>query len=204
MQETIFTIFFLSAIAAITPGPLMALIISETLRHGKGNGIKIALAPLITDLPIMLLGILVLSKLEHLDTLLGFISLLGAGYLMYLAYENVTIKAVHLEKVPKSKSIAKGIIANFLNPNPYIFYFSILGPLAVKGMKENFLFGPLSVVVFLGVFVLILIGIVLTVHAAKRFVSSKRYIYTIRFLGVLLFFFALMFLRDSLEFFGVI
>lgn len=204
MQEVILTIVFLAFLAGVTPGPLMTLIIAETLKYGKATGIKVALTPLLTDLPIMLAGIFVLSKIGHLDVLLGFISLFGALYLMYLAYESIKIKSVHLQTAPRSRSILKGIIANFLNPNPYIFYFSILGPLAVKGMRENVLLGPISVVLFLGVFVLILIGIALSVHAAKRFVSSKRYIYTIRALGVLLFFFALMFFRDSLQFFGIV
>lgn len=200
MHEIVFTSFFLALIAAITPGPLMALIIAETLKHGKANGVKIALAPLLTDLPIMLGSFFILSKLEHLNLLLGLISLAGAGYLLYLAYGSITIKEVQLQPVSGNKSILKGIVANFLNPNPYIFYFSILAPLAVKGMKLHFWLGPLSVFIFLGTFVLLLIGIALSVHAARRFISSQGYIYAIRVLGVLLLFFALVFLKDGLHF----
>jgi len=204
MLAVIFTVFSLSLIAGVTPGPLMTLIITETLRHGRSNGLKIALAPLLTDLPIMLAGVLILSKLEHLNILLGFISLFGACYLMYLAYGSIKVKDVHFEAKSSRQSIFKGIIANFLNPNPYIFYFSILAPLIVKGMKENFLFGPLEVFVFLGVFVLILSTIALSAHAAKRFISGKGFVYTIRLLGVLLFFFALIFLKDGLHFWGLV
>lgn len=45
-------IFGLSA--GISPGPLLALVISETLKFGRKEGIKVAIAPLITDIPISL------------------------------------------------------------------------------------------------------------------------------------------------------
>lgn len=37
--------------AGLSPGPLQAIVISETLLKGKKEGIKVALAPLLTDLP---------------------------------------------------------------------------------------------------------------------------------------------------------
>ncbi|MGB2681816.1 MAG: LysE family translocator, partial [Candidatus Competibacter sp.] len=48
----------------LSPGPLLALVASESLRHGVGAGIKIALAPLLTDLPIILATLLVLEPLS--------------------------------------------------------------------------------------------------------------------------------------------
>ena len=35
--------------AGISPGPLLTLVITETIKHNKTEGIKVALAPLITD-----------------------------------------------------------------------------------------------------------------------------------------------------------
>ena len=203
MQETIITVVSLSLIAAITPGPLLTLIISETLSYGKANGVKIALAPLMTDLPIMLVSVFFLSKLAQLNELLGIISLAGAAYLAYLAYGNITTKQVNLKSKTEARSLSKGIIANFLNPNPYIFYFSILGPLSVKAMSLNFLYGPLFLAIFLGLFVAILILIALSVHRAKRLFSSQRYVYVIRVLGLVLLFFAVSFVWESLQLFGV-
>lgn len=203
MQEILTTVITLSIIAAITPGPLMALLLSETLKHGRSSGIKIALAPLFTDLPIMLVGTFILSKLSQLDILLGAISLFGSLYLTYLAYGGIKTKSVNLEVSGESKSLRKGIISNFLNPNPYIFYFSILGPLVVKGMKINFLFGPISLAIFLGFFVFFMILIVLSVHRAKDFFSSKKYVYLIRVLGIILLYFAFTFFLESLKYFGL-
>ena len=39
--------------AGLAPGPLLALGIAQTLRFGAGQGVRVALAPLITDLPII-------------------------------------------------------------------------------------------------------------------------------------------------------
>ncbi len=55
------TVFGLSA--GFAPGPLLTLVITQTLRHDIREGVKVAMAPLITDLPIILLSLLVLSRL---------------------------------------------------------------------------------------------------------------------------------------------
>ena len=204
MQEIITTIIALSLISAITPGPLMALLISETLKHGRTSGLKIALAPLVTDLPIMLVSTFVLSKLTQLNWVLGLISLFGAAFLAYLGYGSIKTKSIDLSTSETPKSFRKGILANFLNPNPYMFYFTILGPLVVKGMQINVLIAPLSVIIFLGFFVLGMMLIVFSVHALKEFFHSKKYVYVIRVLGVVLLYFAFTFLKESLAFFGII
>lgn len=58
---------FLGLAAGTSPGPLLAVTISETLRYGKWEGIKIAVSPLITDLPIILAVLFVLSHLTSSD-----------------------------------------------------------------------------------------------------------------------------------------
>lgn len=181
----------------------MVLMISETIKHGKGNGIKIGLAPLVTDFPILMISVFVLSKLESLNILLGIISFFGAAYLVYLAIGNIMIKKIDTKISSKNISVAKGIIANFLNPNPYIFFFSIISPLIIKQMKENILYGPLFVVVFLGVFVVCNTILVLSVHSTKGFFSSKKYLYTIKSLGFVLLFFSLTFFKEGLGYFGL-
>ena len=51
----IFTIgLLLGAPSGIAPGPMLILIISETLRHGIRAGAKVACTPLLTDIPVVL------------------------------------------------------------------------------------------------------------------------------------------------------
>ncbi|MDH3383440.1 MAG: LysE family translocator, partial [Deltaproteobacteria bacterium] len=50
--------------AGFSPGPLLAMVLSQTIRHGAREGIKIAAAPLLTDLPIILVSTFLLAKLS--------------------------------------------------------------------------------------------------------------------------------------------
>ena len=40
--------------AGLAPGPMLALVLAQTLRHGTREGCKVALTPLVTDPPIIL------------------------------------------------------------------------------------------------------------------------------------------------------
>jgi len=63
--------------AGMSPGPLLTLVITETLKHNKSEGIKVAIAPLLTDIPIIVVTLFVLSKLANSDIALGIIAILG-------------------------------------------------------------------------------------------------------------------------------
>lgn len=52
--------------AGLAPGPILALVLAQTLRHGSREGCKIALTPLITDPPIILVALAMASKLAEL------------------------------------------------------------------------------------------------------------------------------------------
>lgn len=47
--------------------PLLALVLAQTLRHGPREGCKIALTPLVTDAPIILVALVVAAKLAQLS-----------------------------------------------------------------------------------------------------------------------------------------
>ena len=122
--------------SGITPGPLLALTISETLRYGMKSGLKVAVAPLITDTPIVIGAILILTEVKELSYSLAIMSLIGSLFLAYFGYENLRAK-LSLDSVEESKisSLQKAIIANILNPNPYLFWVTIGGPLFLSGVS---------------------------------------------------------------------
>ena len=55
----------------LAPGPLLALVLAQTLRHGPREGCKIALTPLATDAPIIVAALVMAAKLAQLRSLLG-------------------------------------------------------------------------------------------------------------------------------------
>ncbi len=67
MGEYLFMGMVLGLSAGLSPGPLLALVISETVSKGLGAGIRIALAPLVTDLPVVAISFLLVSGLSGFD-----------------------------------------------------------------------------------------------------------------------------------------
>ena len=78
----IFTIgLLLGAPSGIAPGPMLILIISETLRHGIRAGAKVACIPLLTDTPVVLISGFLFTQISNMNILLGAISLFGSVFL---------------------------------------------------------------------------------------------------------------------------
>lgn len=190
--------------AGLSPGPLLTLVISETLKYNAAEGIKVAVSPLLTDLPIILLIILVLSRISDILPLLGVISLCGGLFIAYLGYESIrfTGAEVELHAVPPH-SLRKGVAANFLNPSPYLFWLSIGAPMLLKALEND----PAGGIMFLVIFYLLLVGskivIALAVGKSRSFLKSGYYVLTVRGLGIVLFGFAVYFFRNGLRDLGI-
>lgn len=125
--------------AGMAPGSLLALVFSETLKYGKKRGVKVAISPLITDLPIVIFVLFMLSTLSSLieyNFVIGVVSLFGACYLIYLGVENLRVKTTKVG-LAKKDALKRGVIANFLNPHPYLFWLSIGGPMIFESLDNN-------------------------------------------------------------------
>jgi len=196
---------FFGLSAGITPGPLLTLVVSETLKNNRKEGIRVAIAPLITDLPIILLTTIILSKLSNFNLILGSISIIGSIFISYLAYQNIFLKNFKLRNVEKLNSLEKGIITNFLNPNPYLFWFTVGAPTVLIALKDAGVYA--AIFFFIGFYIFLVgsqISIAFIVERYRNFLESRIYEYLIRFTGILLLYFALSFLRDGLRYFGML
>ena len=186
--------------AGFSPGPLMTLVISQTLRHGVHEGIKVAAAPLITDLPIILVSTFVLTHLENFRFVLGSISLAGGLFVSYLAWETVRTTQVDLNiGRDEPNSIRTGALVNAFSPHPYLFWLMVGAPMTVKGWAT----GPGAALSFIAGFEVSLVGakIMLAVIAgrSKRLLTGRAYGWGMKVLGILLLVFALMLLRDGIN-----
>ena len=185
--------------AGISPGPLLTLVITETLRHNRKEGIKVALAPLITDLPIILVTYLIFSRISHLSVAMAVISFLGGIYFLFLAFETIRSRGLESElKEHKPDSFKKGITANFLNPNPYMFWLTAGIPTAFRAYES----GLLTVILYFFLFYLLLtgskIGVAFLVERSKSFLKNRSYRITMQVLGVILLGFALYFFYEGI------
>jgi threonine/homoserine/homoserine lactone efflux protein len=191
--------------AGFTPGPLLVLVISETLSHNIKAGIKVSIAPLITDVPIIVISLLVLNRLANFKVILGCISIFGGLFILYLGYESLKIKRVELNLASdSSNSFRKGVMTNALNPHPYIFYMTVGAPIIFKSINQNIL----STVLFVGSFLLFLVGskvvLAMIVERSRSFLQGSVYIWAMRILGILLLFFSVILFRDAVILLGLI
>jgi threonine/homoserine/homoserine lactone efflux protein len=184
--------------AGFSPGPLTTLVITQSLQHGMKEGVKTALAPFITDLPIILVSLLALSQFQQSQGILGLISLAGGLFLVYLAYMSFKTKAVDVDAGPsKPRSLTKGTLVNFLSPAPYVFWLTVGAPYAVQAWGES---GLTAAAFFIGFYACLIGGkISMAVFASKsrQLMNGPVYSYVMRILGVLLLVFAYSYFRDA-------
>ena len=186
--------------AGFAPGPLLTLVISETLQHNIRSGIKVALAPIVTDLPIILISLFILAKLSIFHTILGIISLGGGLFLLILGWQSLKTQGIDLVvPVASPKSLSKGIFTNFLSPHPYLFWLSVGAPTMSKAMNSH----PLAGVTFIGSFYFCLIGakiaVAILTGKSKSFLTGNSYRAIIRCLGLFLIILAGKLFYDGLQ-----
>jgi threonine/homoserine/homoserine lactone efflux protein len=196
---------FLGLSAGISPGPLLAITISESLQHGKWEGMKVAVSPLITDLPIILSVLFILSHLTNSNLIIGIIAFFGASYLIYSGNKSLKIKPGSFDlNLEKKDALKKGVIANFGNPHPYIFWLSIGGPIIFRSLNIHIWATILFILGFYSLLVGSKVGVALIVARSKYFINSKFYISIVRALGIAQILFGLAFIKVGLDSFGVI
>lgn len=144
--------------AGISPGPLMALVVTASLRKGLDGGLQVALAPLITDLPIILLTLFVLDRMP--DWTLRGLTIAGGLVVIYIGIEilrsarSATLDEGTAEVKEVSSELWRGVLVNALNPNPYVFWITVGSPTLLAGWRESSLY-PLA---FLVSFYSLLVG----------------------------------------------
>ncbi|PWB70690.1 MAG: lysine transporter LysE [Anaerolineales bacterium] len=137
--------------AAVLPGPFMAYLISQTLSRGWKRALPTALAPLISDGPIIALCLLVLSQVPTwFERTLYFA---GGAFILYLAYGAFKAwRDFDLNPATYSpetgQSILKAAMMNALSPGPYIYWSLVTGPILLRGWRET----PINGIGFLGGF----------------------------------------------------
>lgn len=157
--------------AAIQPGPFQAFIISKTLENGWRRTLPAAFAPLISDVPIIVLVLLILNNVP--PELLRFLQIGGGLLLLYLAYSSLKsfLNFDRLKKPEDNKTyntLFKAVLVNVLNPAPYIGWSLIMGPLFIKGYRDASVNGIALIAGFYITIVLSQMGIILLFGLARN------------------------------------
>jgi threonine/homoserine/homoserine lactone efflux protein len=157
--------------AAVQPGPFLTYLISRTLTNGWLRTIPAAFAPLLSDGPIILLVLVVLSRIP--GWLVLALQIGGGVFLLYLAfgaYRNWrNYKREETNEIESTqKSVFKAAMVNLLNPAPYLGWSLVMGPLLIKGWREAPGNGIALLVGFYVVLIFVTLGIMLLFSAAAR------------------------------------
>lgn len=143
--------------AAAQPGPFQTYIISQSLARGWRSTLPAALAPLLSDGPIIALCLLVLSQVP--DWFQRFLYIAGGIFVLYLALGAYKTWRDFRSSVPghpveAGQGLWKAALTNALSPGPYLFWSLVTGPILIRGWRE----APLHGIGFLAGFYVILIS----------------------------------------------
>ena len=145
--------FTLGLGAGLAPGPLLALVIRSTLQAGVGAGIRIACSPLITDVPIIVVAVLLASSLP--DAALGALGIAGGGFVSWLGIEALREPAAPTgtagAAAAANRDLVRGALTNVLSPHPWVFWLTVGAPILADH-------GTSGGAAFLCAFYLVLIG----------------------------------------------
>lgn len=183
--------------AGFAPGPMLTLVLTQTLKHGPREGFKVALAPLLSDAPIVAASLWLTAAISNTGAAVGIVALAGALFVVYLGVECLRTTGLDARTDAPARSLAKAVAVNLLNPHPYLFWFSVGAPLLLKGWRE----GPAAAALFLTGFYVCLVGSKLLIAAlvgrGRRLLTGRVYVWIMRSLGVALFAFSALFVREG-------
>lgn len=165
--------------AGIGPGPLTTLVISTTLARGFGAGLLVALAPLLTDAPIIVLTLVVISALP--TAVVTGLAVAGGLYLLYLGGKTVQTARVAVLTTGAAASqqrradLGRGALVNMLNPAPWLFWLSVGGPILTEAWQGPKLAALGFLVGFYALLVGCKIGLAWVVASGRRFLTDRWY-----------------------------
>ena len=174
--------------AASTPGPLQSFLISQTLISGRRSGALIAFAPVVSDMPIVVLTLLILQRFP--DWFIAFISVFGGLFALYVSrgifltwrqknrdYEpavdlNANLSnqsGTELSSKDSLRLFGKAVLMNWLSPGLYMFWAFANGPIVISAFRESQAAGFAFLIGFYSVLTGGLLLIVFLFDQARKF-----------------------------------
>lgn len=174
--------------AGISPGPMLGLVVSQTLRHGWRAGNLVALAPLFSDIPIILVLVLILGHLPV--AAIYWLAVVGGIFVIYLGVESIrTVGAVTTVKTEAKagKVLFSAVATNLLNPHPYLFWATVGSALLLQSFAAG---GFPASLTFLVSFYALLVGaklmLAFLVSRSRHWLTGPVYRYLLIGSGLLL------------------
>ncbi len=133
----------LGATAAAQPGAFQAFLLSLLARDGWRRALPAVLAPLISDRPIVVLVLLVLTRLPEqfpvgaTDGGRAVPAVSGVGGVAGVAGREPQRRRDAPPPGSALRAVLKASLMNFLSPGPYIFWATVAGPILIAGWRAS-------------------------------------------------------------------
>ncbi len=159
-MTTLLAALGLGLAAGVNPGPLTALVVARTLAAGFAAGALVALAPLLSDTPIILSTLFLVDGLP--DGAVALLSLVGGVFLIALGLREARAALAPDDasedpapRRPAAAELFRASLVNVLNPNAWIFWLTVGTPLVLETASTS----TTLAVAFVGVFWAMLVGV---------------------------------------------
>jgi threonine/homoserine/homoserine lactone efflux protein len=158
--------------AGAQPGQLQAYLINRAVAHGWRSTLPAAFAPVLSDAPIIALVLFVLTRVPPL--LVHVLQTVGGLFLIYLAsgalaaYRN----AQGTPAASPRQTLLRAALLNLLNPNPYLGWTLVMGPLLIQAWQR----APMNGVALVGAFYLTMVlvtALIVVLFATARSLGPR-------------------------------
>jgi len=206
MIEITLTAFTLGFIDGFVPGPVLTMLLAETLQHKFRGGLKVYFWAMFFDL-IVAGGFIYLfqhfspliSNFAFLELLGGITLLIGSSFLLYLGQETFRIKNIESEKILFSSQ--KIFLLTITSVPLYLSWITINFPkIALLGAETEHA-GLLFFFLFESGYAVSTLAILLLFVFARQVITNEKFISKMyMILGGALFFFGIRMLEEAFSF----
>ncbi len=157
------SIFIIASLGLIfSPGPDNIFILTQSALNGQRAGFLVTLGVgigLLLHTALVSFGVAAIFATSA--TAFNVLKILGAAYLVYLAYQAFTTKPAHYDEhqtntIAKGALFTRGVITNFTNPKVAIFFLAFLpqfanpahGSLTLQMLTLGLIFMIITVITF--------------------------------------------------------
>jgi threonine/homoserine/homoserine lactone efflux protein len=123
--------------AALSPGPFQAYLLAQSIRNGAARTLPVAVVPLTSDPPVIAVVLLALSQVPA--GLLRALGAVGGAVVLFLAATTLrgALRPSAAEAAAPPRGFVRAALLNFTNPNAWIFWSAVGGPVLATAWRER-------------------------------------------------------------------
>lgn len=169
-------------VAGLVPGAFSTLVATTALERGMGPGLKVALIPLATELPVMLAAVFVLTRLpvqafRWIGVAGGILFILMAAKLLWDSRDGDPVSA---EAQAHGGHFLRVAILGVMSPGPWVFWFFVGAPILLNRWRMSPGQGLLFLAAFMACFIGAMLVLAWGVASGRRLLNLLWYRRTLK------------------------